>query len=101
MKPRRKKKYSPIISVVGKLANLMLGMFFNPKYSNLGSPNVCVYINIVLIWNTLIDLGVAINVMKKDTMLKINLRELLIHTTIDSHVYTYQLLVLKEFWKMS
>lgn len=42
---------------------------------------VTVNIKNVSIPKTLIDLGVAINVMTKDIMLKVNLKELLRHTT--------------------
>ena len=43
-------------------------------YLDPGSPVVNVHINGIIIPHTLIDLGAAINVMTKDTMLKINLQ---------------------------
>jgi hypothetical protein len=52
----------------------MLGKLIVPKYLDPGSPLVNVHINKTLIHNTLIDLGVSINVMTKDTMLKLNLQ---------------------------
>jgi len=52
----------------------MLGKLIVPKYLDLGSPLLNVYINKTLIHNTLIDLGASINVMTKYTMLKINLQ---------------------------
>jgi len=48
---------------------------------NLGSPVVDVHINGTIVPHTLIDLGAAINVMTKDTMLKINLQGSLRKTT--------------------
>ena len=53
----------------------------NSKYLDPRSPVVTVKIKGVSITNTLIDLGVAINVMTKDTMLNLNLQALLRHTT--------------------
>jgi hypothetical protein len=49
----------------------MLGKLIVPKYLDPGSPLVNVHINITLVQNTLIDLRVAINVMTKDTMLRL------------------------------
>jgi hypothetical protein len=72
-KPGRKKKDTPTINVIGQLADLMLGRLFVPKYLDPGSPIVNVHINKNLIQNTLIDLGETINVMTKDTMLRLNL----------------------------
>jgi hypothetical protein len=37
-KPGRKKKDSPIVNVIGQLANLMLGRVFVPKYLDPGKP---------------------------------------------------------------
>jgi hypothetical protein len=59
----------------------MLGKVLNLKYVDPGSPVVTVNIRSVPIPKTLIDLGEAINVMTKDTMLKLNLQALLKHTT--------------------
>eukprot|EP00253_Pinus_taeda_P018502 PITA_18502 len=51
----------------------MLGRVICLKYLDPGSPVVDVHINGTIIPHTLIDLGVAINVMTRDTMLKLNL----------------------------
>eukprot|EP00253_Pinus_taeda_P020547 PITA_20547 len=55
----------------------MLGQMICPKYLDRGSPAVDVHINGTIIPHTLIDLGVAINVMTRDTMLKLNLQSYL------------------------
>jgi len=60
----------------------MLGQEICPKYLDPGSPVVDVHINGTIVPHTLIDLGAAINVMTKDTMLKINLQGSLRKTTI-------------------
>ena len=52
----------------------MLGQVIYPKYLDLGSPVVDFHINGTIIPHTLIDLGAAINVMTRDTMLKLNLQ---------------------------
>jgi hypothetical protein len=59
----------------------MLGRIVVPKYLDPGSPIVNVHINNNLIQNTLIDLGETINVMTKDTMLRLNLQGSLRHTS--------------------
>ena len=53
-----------------------------PKYLDPRSPVVDVHINGTIVPHTLIDLGAAINVMTKDTMLKLNLQGSLRKTTI-------------------
>jgi hypothetical protein len=73
-RPRRKIKDIPTINVTGQLADLMIGKITVPKYLDPGIPLVNVHINKTLIQNTLIDLGAAINVMTKDTMLKLNVQ---------------------------
>ena len=80
-RPGRKKKDTPTINVVGQLSNLMLGREIFPKYLDPSSPVVDVHINGVIVHNTLIDLGVSINVMTKETMLKLNLKGTLRKTT--------------------
>jgi hypothetical protein len=60
--------------VIGQLANLMLGKIFVPIYLYLRIPIVDIYIKKYLILNTLIDLGEDINVMTKETMLRLDLR---------------------------
>jgi hypothetical protein len=52
----------------------MLGRVFVPKYLDPSSPILDVYINKNIIQNTLIGLGEEINVMKKDTMLRLYLQ---------------------------
>jgi len=51
----------------------MLGQVICPNYFEPRSPIVDVHINGTIVSHTLIDLGAAINVMTKDTMLKLNL----------------------------
>ena len=70
----RKTEGSPTMNVVEILTDLMLGKHTIPKYSDLGSPIVDVHINKTLIPRSLVDLRVAINIMTKTTMLKLNLQ---------------------------
>ena len=70
---RKKSRDAPTINVVGKLVDLMLGKVISPKYLDLGSLIVDVHINNTVVPNTLIDLGVTINVMTRETILKLNL----------------------------
>jgi hypothetical protein len=74
--PGRKKKDPPTVQVIGQLADLMLGNIFTTKYTDPKSPIVDVYINNIHISNTLIDLGVSINVMTRETMEKLKLTNL-------------------------
>lgn len=69
----RRKRDAPTINVIEQLSDLMLGQVICPKYLDLGSPVVDVHINGTIIPHTLIDLGATINVMTRDTMLKLNL----------------------------
>eukprot|EP00253_Pinus_taeda_P014676 PITA_14676 len=59
----------------------MLGQVIHPKYLDPGSLVVDVHINGTIIPHTLIDLGAAINVMTRDTMLKLNLQSSLRKTS--------------------
>jgi len=59
----------------------MLGQVICLKYLDPGSLVVDVNINGTMIPHTLIDMGAAINVMKKDTMLKLNLQGYVRNTT--------------------
>ena len=59
----------------------MLGQVICPKYLDPGSPVVDVNINGTIVPHTFIDIGVAINVMTKETMLKLNLQGSLRKTT--------------------
>ena len=61
----------------------MLGQVIYPKYLDAGIPVVDVHINGTIVPQTLIDFGAAINVMTKDTMLKLNLQGSLRKTTIE------------------
>jgi len=60
----------------------MVGQVICPKYLDPGSPVVDVHINDTIFPHTLIEIGAAINVMNKDTMLKLNLQGSLRKTTI-------------------
>lgn len=64
------------VHVLGDLVDIMLGNIKFPKYTDLGSLVVDVKINGTLIKNNLIDLGIAINVMTKDTMQLLQLANL-------------------------
>eukprot|EP00253_Pinus_taeda_P030064 PITA_30064 len=79
--PGRRKKDASTINVIGQLSNLMLGQVICLKYLDPGSLVVDVHINGTIIPQTLIDLGVAINVMTRDTMLKLNLQSSLRKTS--------------------
>ena len=79
--PSSCKRDAPTINVIGQLSDLMLGHVICPKYVDPRSPVVDVHINGTMIPHTLIDLGAAINVMTKDTMLKLNLQGSLRRTT--------------------
>lgn len=81
-KPRRNKKDTPTINVVGQLSHLVLGRVTFLKYLDPGSLVVDVYINGVIVPNTLIDLRADINVMKKENMIKLNLQGSLRKTTM-------------------
>ena len=59
----------------------MLGRVIFPKYLDLGSLVVDVHIDGIIVPHTLIDLGAAINVMTKETILKMNLQGSLRNTT--------------------
>ena len=67
----RQKREPYTIQVGGKLASLMSTGFVTEKYVDPGIPVVTTFINGYPIKNTLIDLGVAINVMTMDTLSQI------------------------------
>ena len=73
----RQKKEPSIIQVGGKLSCLMSTKFFTEKYEDLGILVVTTFINGYPINITLIDLGVAINVMNMETLSHIGSFELL------------------------
>eukprot|EP00253_Pinus_taeda_P032995 PITA_32995 len=79
--PGKCKRDAPTINVIGQLSDLMLGQVICPKYLDPRSPVVDVHINGTIIPHTLIDLGAAINVMTRDTMLKLNLQSSLRKTS--------------------
>ena len=56
------------IQFVGRAAELMTGCVSMEKYTNPENPIVSVHIGNVLVYNVLIDMGVAINFMAKQTM---------------------------------
>ena len=60
----------------------MMGQVIDPKYLDSGIPVVDVHIIDTIVPHALINLGAAINVMTKDTMLKLNLQGSLKKTTI-------------------
>ena len=72
--PRRKNKYTPTINVVVKLSDLMLGGVIFSKQLDPLIQVVDVHINGVIFPHSLIDIGAAINVITRETMLKINLQ---------------------------
>jgi len=79
--PGRCKRDAPTINVIGQLSDLMLGQMIYPKYLNPGSPIVDFHINGTIIPHTLIDLGATVNVMTRNTMLKLNLQSSLRKTS--------------------
>ena len=79
--PGRRKRDAPTINVIGQLSDLMLGKIICPKYLDPGSLVVDVHINGTIFPHTLINLGAAINVMTRDTMLKLNLQSSLRKTS--------------------
>eukprot|EP00253_Pinus_taeda_P006134 PITA_06134 len=80
--PGRCKRDATTINVIRQLSDLPLGQVIYPKYLDPRSPVVNVQINGTIIPHTLIDLGAAINVMTRDTMLKLNLQGSLRKTSI-------------------
>lgn len=69
LKNPTKKRFNPqTIHVIGNLAGLMSNVISMEKYVDPRIPRVTTIINKISIPNTLIDLGVAINVMTLDTM---------------------------------
>jgi len=81
-KPRRKEKETKKIYLVGKIADIMMGKIAIQKYVDPGSPIVKTHTNGVEIPNALIDLGVAINIMRKETMEQLKLPNLLYTPTL-------------------
>ena len=77
-KPRDTRKFH----LVGKIADIMMGKVTMQKYVDPGSPIVKTHINGVEIPNTLIDLGVAINIMSRQTMEQLKLPNLIFTPTL-------------------
>jgi len=69
-----RKKDTPTINFIGQMSDFMLGRVIFPKYLEPGSLVVDVHIDGIIVPNTLIDFGAAINVMTKETILKIKLQ---------------------------
>eukprot|EP00253_Pinus_taeda_P029834 PITA_29834 len=84
--PGKRKRDAQTINVIGQLSDLILRQVICPKYLDPGSPVVDVHINGTIIPHTLIDLGAAINVMTRDTMLKLNLQSSLRKTSTVLHL---------------
>ena len=107
--PGKRRRDAPTINVIGQLSELMLGQVIYPKYLDRGSPVVDVHINGTIIPHTLIDLGVAINVMNRDTMLKLNLQislrktltvlQLADHSTVTPEGIVEDVLVSVDSWE--
>jgi hypothetical protein len=70
-KPGRKQKDPPTIHLIGELSEYISEQPKVEKYGNLGNPIVTITINEVSIGNTLIELGVAINVIITTTLEKL------------------------------
>jgi hypothetical protein len=67
-KTGRKKKYPPIVHLIGELSEYILEQPRVTKYANPWNLVVRITINNILIGNTLIDIGEAINVMIVTTL---------------------------------
>jgi hypothetical protein len=69
---KKKRKSPQTIQVVGQLPDLMLEKPITFKYLDTRKIVVDAYISETLIQNNLIDLGVIINVVTKETMDRVN-----------------------------
>ena len=85
--------------MVGQLSDLMLGKVIFPKYLDPGSLVVDVHIDDFIVPNTLIDLGVAINIMTEETMLKLNLQGTLRKTTTIMQLADWSTVTLKGIFE--
>jgi hypothetical protein len=72
-KPEKKEKRPTNCSSHWKINRFNVRKILMEKYVDPGSPIVKIHINNIPIANTLIDLGVAINVMTKGTMEELKL----------------------------
>jgi hypothetical protein len=75
--PGRKQKDPPTIHLIGELSEYISKWPNVAKYGNPGNPVVTININEVSIRNTLIDLGVAIDLMNVTTLEELQLKPLL------------------------
>lgn len=66
-------KDPPIVHMIGKLTDLMIGKVVTTKYMDHGIPIVDIYINQVHMPNTLIELGDSMYGMTKETMERVGL----------------------------
>ena len=62
-KPGRKPRDPPIVHVLGKLSELIMGKTLLAKYDDLGNPIVTLQIGDTQIPNVLVDIGATINVL--------------------------------------
>jgi len=69
-----------IINVIWNLANIILRRIIISRYIDLGNQLVVFHINEIVVPNTLINMGVATNIMEKETILKFNLQVSLLKT---------------------
>jgi len=81
-RPGRNPRDTRKIHLVGKIADIMMGKITMQKYVDPGSPIVKTHSNGVEITNTLIDLGVAINIMSRNTMEQLKIPNLLFTPTL-------------------
>ena len=81
-KPVRKVKTSPTIHVVGTLSDLLMGEETPIKYKYPGNPIVIVQIYGCYFPNTLVDLGVAINILTTETCQALGITALIPTTTL-------------------
>lgn len=81
-KPKKRKKYPATIHVTSHLASQMLGSIEAKKYIDPRIPIISIITDNSLIPNNLIDLGISINLMKMDTMQRLNLHNISLTPTI-------------------
>ena len=75
-KPGRKPKDPPTMYVMGRLSELLQGKTPLLKYGDPGNPTVTVQIDLVFISNTLVDLGVVINIMTSESLKLLGVKNL-------------------------
>ena len=72
----RKPRDPPIVHVLGKLSELIMGKTPLTKYDDLGNPTITVHIGDTQIPNVLVYLGTAIDVMTIEIVRKLGLTNL-------------------------